>query len=494
MQPVSDLAPKVSLGQSVRFVLFVNGLLLLLLAAAMLVPMLIDLATDSTDWHVFALSAMVTCFVGAALVTALHRNNPVIEMRAGFLLTVTSWTILCAFATLPLTFSSLHLSFTDAFFETMSALTTTGSTVLSGLDTMPWGLLLWRSLLQWLGGIGIVVMAIVILPFLRIGGMQLFRTESSDISGKPVARVVQMTELTIAVYVGLTAACAIGFIVAGMPSFDAINHAMTTIATGGLSVKDASLGYYKSLPIELVAIVFMTAGALPLIWYAELLRDRSRAMQERQVRVFLMVLGVAIVIMTAWNMSANAMDIRMALRLSAFNVTSVLTDTGFATTDFSAWGGFAVGLFFLLMLVGGCAGSTAGSIKIFRWQILFSSLTAQLRQMLSPHRVVVTRYGGRTVDSDMVDGVRNFFFMYVITLLVLSLGVMATGTDFLSASSAVAQAMANAGPGLSPAIGPAGNFAGLTDTAKWLLALAMLLGRLELSTIYVLLLVDYWRR
>ncbi|PTW62184.1 trk system potassium uptake protein TrkH [Breoghania corrubedonensis] len=494
MQPVRDVAPKVSLGQSIRFVLFVNGMLLLLLAAAMLVPMLIDLASDSIDWHVFALSAMVTGFVGAALVAAMRQREPQIEMRTGFLLTVTSWTVLCAFATLPLAFSSLHLSFTDAFFETMSALTTTGSTVLSGLDTMPWGLLLWRSLLQWLGGIGIVVMAIVILPFLRIGGMQLFRTESSDISGKPVARVVQMTELTVAVYVGLTAACAIGFIVAGMPSFDAVNHAMTTIATGGLSIKDASLGYYHSLPIELVAIVFMTAGALPLIWYAELLRDRSKALQETQVRVFIAVLCAAIVLMTTWNMVANTMDIRTALRLSAFNVTSVLTDTGFATTDFSAWGGFAVGLFFLLMLVGGCAGSTSGAIKIFRWQILFSSLGAQLKQAISPHRVVVTRYAGRTVDSEMVDSVRNFFFMYVITLLVLSLLVMATGPDFLSATSAVAQAMANAGPGLSPAIGPAGNFAGMSDPAKWLLALAMLLGRLELSTVYILLLVDYWRR
>ncbi|SMF84331.1 trk system potassium uptake protein TrkH [Tistlia consotensis] len=480
--------------RSLRFVLYVDGLLLLILAAAMAVPMVVDAAQGERDWFTFATSAGVTAYVGGVLVFTFWGDGSAIDRRSGYLLTASAWALVCAFGSLPLHFSSLHLSFADAVFETMSGLTTTGSTVIAGLDHLPPGLLLWRSLLQWIGGVGIVVMAIVMLPALGIGGMQLFRTESSDISGKPVPRVVQMAGLTIAVYVGLSIACAAGYGAAGMNFFDAINHAMATIATGGFSTKDASIGYYDSVPIELVGIVFMVAGACPLIWYARLITHRRQALsEERQVPALLAVLVVAVAVVTVWNVAENGMPIGHALRVSAFNVTSVLTDTGFATADFSAWGSFAVGLFFMLYLLGGCAGSTAGAIKVFRWQILFASAKRQLRMMLSPHRVLVTRYGRKAVEDETVHSVRNFFFLYLLTLLLLTLLVTATGVDFLSSASAVAQAMANAGPGLGQMGGPAGNFGAFPDPAKWLLSLAMLLGRLELSTLYVLLLPDYWR-
>jgi trk system potassium uptake protein TrkH len=269
---------------------------------------------------------------------------------------------------------------------------------------------------------------------------------------------------------------------------------MTTLATGGYSTKDASIGFYNSVPIELVGIVFMVSGALPLIWYARLIMHGREALRhERQIPAFMTILGVTIALVTAWNVGANDMPFGAALRVSAFNVTSILTDTGYASADFSTWGSFAIGAFFVMYLIGGCAGSTAGAIKIFRWQILLAGVVRQLKSTFSPHRVVVPRYGDRAVDSDMVQAVRNFFFMYIVTLLVLSLSVMATGLDFLSSISAVAQAMANAGPGLGPVVGPAANFAGISDTAKWLLVAGMLIGRLELSTIYVLLLADYWR-
>ncbi len=477
-----------------RFVVFVDGCLLLILSAGMAVPMIVDAAADNADWLAFAEAAVITGYVGGMLALSCRGYGAVLDRRAGYALTVSAWLAVAGFGSLPFMLSPLGASVTDAFFETMSGLTTTGSTVFAGLDHFPQGLLLWRSMLQWLGGAGIVVMAILLLPALGVGGMQLFRTESSDISDKPLPRIYQMAAATMATYGGLTLACAIAYGLAGMNAFDAINHAMTTLSTGGYSTKDASFGYFDSVPIEVVGIVFMTAGALPLLWWSRLLAQRGRAFaQERQVSAFIAILMAGIFMATAWNVINGHMPVWHALRVSAFNVTSILTDTGFASTDYSAWGGFAVGLFFLLLLIGGCAGSTAGGIKVFRWQLLLAGVERQFKQMLSPHRVLTTHYGERPVDGSMMDSVRNFFFMYILTLLVLSLAVMTTGLDFLSSTSAVAQAMANAGPGLGPIVGPAANFASLAPVAKWLLALAMLLGRLELSTVYVMLLGAYWR-
>ncbi len=478
-----------------RFILFLNGILLMILSGLMAIPAVADGVTGNADWQVFAGSAAVTLFSGVMLVLANRGGVPDIGHRTGYLLTVSCWLVVAAFGSVPLAMSSLNLSITDAFFETMSGLTTTGSTVLSGLDHMAPGLLLWRSLLQWIGGIGIVVMAIVLLPAMRIGGMQLFRTESSDISGKAVPRIYHYAVITALVYLGLSLACAFSYRIAGMNWFDAVNHAMTTIATGGLSTKDASFGYFHSAPIELVGIVFMTAGALPLILYARFIMEGRDAFRgERQVLPFLLMLAGAIFLMTAWNVAHNDMPLETALRQSAFNVTSILTDTGYATTDFSAWGSFAVGLFFILFLIGGCAGSTAGGIKIFRWRILFTGASRQLQRMLSPHRVLAVRYGDRPVDADMLASVRNFFFVYLMTFLALSLGCMASGLDFVSSISAVAQGMANAGPGLGPIVGPATTFAAIPAVAKWLVAAGMLLGRLELMTVYVLVLREFWRR
>ncbi|KAB2874895.1 MAG: TrkH family potassium uptake protein [Bauldia sp.] len=483
-----------SSSSSIRFVLFVDGVLLLILSAAMAVPLLLDFATANDDWTSFALSAGVSAYAGAMLTLANRGYAGRIDRRTGYMLTVSAWLTVGTFGALPFLFSSLDMSITDAFFETMSGLTTTGSTVIVGLDGLPLGLLLWRSLLQWIGGAGIIVMAILLLPALGVGGMQLFRTESSDISDNLAARQYHMARLTVSAYVWLTIACAIAYGFAGMGAFDAVNHAMTTLATGGYSTKDASIGYFNSVPIEIVGIVFMIAGALPLILYTRLLSQKARAfLQEPQVPVFLAIFAAAVVMITLWNVDVNGMAVGTALRASAFNVASILTDTGYATTDYSAWGSFAVGLFFMLMLIGGCAGSTAGAIKVFRWQILFGGAVRQLKSMLSPHRVLSPRYGQRPINASMVESVRNFFFLYIVTFLVLSLGVMATGLDFLSSTSAVAQAMANAGPGLGPVVGPAANFASVEDPAKWLLVFGMLLGRLELSTVYVLLLVG-WQR
>lgn len=480
----------------IRFILFLNGLLLWPLATMMLLPAMIDLIDLNTvdALHFLAMSA-VTAMTASLLVFAFRQEEAsVSDRRTGFLMTTGAWVVVAVFGALPLLGSSRGVGFTDAMFESVSALTTTGSTILSGLDDMPRGILLWRSLLQWLGGIGIIAMAMSFLPTLRVGGMQLFLSESSDISGKPFAKVSQIVRSILVVYFGLTLACAVGLMLAGMPTFDAVNHAMTTIATGGLSTKDASIGYYRSVPIEVVTEIFMVMGALPLASYAVFIAHRGkRPFIDEQIKAFIFVLLMAIGLATIWNV-VQGMEPPTALRLSAFNVTSILTDTGFATTDFSAWGSFAVGLFFLLYLIGGCAGSTAGAIKIFRWQVLFRSVRRSLQLMIYPNAIARVRYQGNALNDDIINNVRNFFFLYILTLLVLSLAVMGTGVDFLSAVTSIAQAMANAGPGLGPLVGPATTFAAIPDAAKWLVMAAMLLGRLELLTVYVMLMPAFWSR
>lgn len=477
-----------------RHSFFIIGIFLFVLSISMLIPAVVDLYLGNEDWQVFVLSALASCFVAGLLVLSCHSHTFSIGRREGYLITVASWFAVTAFGALPLTFSSLDISYTDAFFETASGLTTTGSTVLVGLDHMAPGLLLWRSIMQWIGGVGIIVMAIFMLPLLRVGGMQLFRSESSDISDKIAPKVYQIAGLTLLIYFVLTLACMIALMISGMGLFDAVNHAMATLATGGYSTKDSSIGYYNSVPIEVTLIFFMTLGALPLMFYARIIKDGWMAiLKEKQVPVFLAVLCGAITILTTWRYMHADISFATALREAAFNTTSVLTDTGFATTDFSTWGTGAQAAFMVLMFIGGCAGSTSGAIKIFRWQILWQSFVVHLKEMVSPNRVLLVKYGDQAVDGKMVASVRNFFFMYIMTWALFSIFLMFDGLDLLSSVSAVAQAMANAGPGLGPVVGPGTNFESLNDTSKWALSLAMFLGRLELTTFFVLLSPTYWR-
>ncbi|ASV88187.1 cation transport family protein (plasmid) [Ochrobactrum quorumnocens] len=482
--------------ERLRIVLFFNGVFILAVSIAMLVPAVIDFSfSNFGDAVVFLRTALITGGFALLLTVGFRPElQSLNDRRIGLLITVSAWLSISTVGALPLYSSFLNLSWTDAVFESTSALTTTGSTVLTGLDDMPEGILLWRSILQWLGGIGIIVMALSVLPALGVGGMQLFRSESSDVSEKPFPKVRQLARNIIIVYLTLSVACAVSLGMAGMSTFDAVNHAMATIATGGLSTKDASIGFYNSLPIELVIIVFMIAGALPLAFYAVILMSHGqRRTIEGQVKPFLAILASAIFVCMLWNIS-QGMSAGESLRKSAFNVTSVLTDTGFATDDFSAWGSFAVGLFFMLFLVGGCAGSTAGAIKIFRWQVLFSSANRSLKLVLYPNVAASVRLNRKPVSDTAISNVRNFFFLYLMTLLIMSLLVTATGLDYLSSVSSVAQAMANAGPGLGPVVGPATNFASIPDVAKWLIALSMIMGRLELVTFFIVLQPWFWQR
>ena len=478
----------------VRPIFFIIGYLLLVLSGAMLVPMLADLAAFNEDWQVFAVSASLTLFFSVLLILTNRQAKVTLNLRQTFVLTSLAWIVVCLFSSLPFMLSSLRLGFADGFFEAMSGLTTTGSTVIIGLAEQPPGILLWRSLLQWLGGIGIVGMGIVILPFLRVGGMQLFRSESSEKTEKVMPRAADLAIAFGWIYLALTVACAILLGLAGMSTFDAICHAMTAVATAGFSTQDASIGYWREPAIHWVITVFMLIGSLPVVRYISLVKGDARPLlRDSQIRLFLGFVGVVCLLLTAWLYATTDMAILDALRVATFNAVSVITTTGFSLGDYSAWGPPAVALFFVLLFTGGCTGSTTGGVKMLRYEILWLVLRTQMTRLYSPRRVLPLTYNGKPVDADVIISVMSFLALYLGLTLLFSVLLALTGLDLVTAVTGVAQALGNVGPGLGPVIGPAGNFRPLEDEAKWLLSLAMLLGRLELFTLLVLLSPSFWR-
>ena len=472
---------------------YVIGLLLMVLGAAMALPLAADLAEGNGHWPVFFESAALTLLCGLCL--SLATANAVrdrLSLQQTFLLTTGVWLALPVFAAIPFALGATDATVTDAFFEAMSGLTTTGSTVLTGLDDLPAGLLLWRGLLQWFGGIGVIVMAMVFLPELRVGGMQIFRSEAFDTMGKVLPRAAEISAQISTIYVAITVACALAYGAAGMGGFDALVHAMTTVSTGGFANYDASFGAFKGAH-EYIATVFMLAAALPFVLYVQLVNGEARPLwHDPQVRAFLGVFAVLVSALVATLLWRHTYDPETALREALFNVASILTGTGYASYDYMTWGGFAVGLFFFLGLIGGCAGSTSCSVKVFRYQILFAAAKAQVRRIHSPHGIFHPRYDGRRVTDDVLNSVMAFFVLFVVSLGVVSVALAMTGLDFTTSVSGAATALANIGPGLGERIGPAGNFAGLNDTAKWILSAAMLTGRLELMAVFVLFTRRFW--
>ncbi len=480
--------------QAFRPILLVNGILLMIVAAVMLLPAMVDYSVGNDDWRVFAVSALGTGFIGGSLYLTNRGYRDTLSLRQTFMFTVTSYVFTVVATAVPMHLSPMNMSFADAIFEASSGLTTTGSSVLTGLDSAPPGILLWRALLNAMGGIGIVVLALAILPMLRIGGMQLFRTESSDTTEKMLPRATQLAAVISAIFGALVLACAFCFYIAGMSGFDAICHAMATIATGGFSTHDASFGYYDSPTIEFICIVFMCAGSLPLILYFRIFRgDPGLILRDTQVRVFFIIVLCVTATLAIWLSLTKEMSLLTALRYSSFNVVSVISTTGFATADYGAWGNFSICVFFMLLPVGGCTGSTAGGIKIFRFQIFYETTRVQLRQLLQPNGVFVPRYNGKPITDSLAASVMSFFLLFALTFMVVALILSLYGLDFLTSMSSSAQALANVGPGLGQVVGPAGNFSSLPDGAKWVLSFAMILGRVELFTFLVLFTPAFWR-
>ena len=478
-----------------RPILLVIGILLSTLAVAMLLPAIADGVSGNPDWRVFLASALVSLFIGVCLVL-VNRSGPTsLTVRQAFLLTALSWVFITAVGALPFYFSNLGLSYTDAFFEAMSGLTTTGSTVIVGLDDAPPGILIWRALLQWLGGIGIIVMAVAVLPMLQIGGMQIFRTESSDQSEKVLPRAAQISAAIGIIYITLTVINGVCYWGAGMTPFEAICHAMTTIATGGYSTSDASIGHFDNAPIQAIAMIFMVLGSLPFVIYLQAVRGGwSALVRDSQIQWFFGIALMAILAIAGWQWLGRGWAIDVAIRDGAFNTLSVMTGTGYSVGDFGLWGSFATGLFFFLMMVGGCTGSTTGGIKIFRFQVAYTTARIQILHLLQPHGVFAARFNKKPIPEGVAPAVIGFFFLFVVCFIALALALSLFGLDFLTSLSGAATALANVGPGLGDVIGPKGSFAPLPEGAKWLLSFAMLLGRLELFTVLVLFVPSFWRR
>jgi trk system potassium uptake protein TrkH len=478
----------------IRPVAYVIGLLVACLGGTMLLPMLIDLAEGRGEWPVFMESAIITILAGG--LTALSCSNAVKEglsLQQTFLLTTGVWAALPVFGALPFVLGATEASYTDAYFEAMSGLTTTGSTVFSGLDDLPKGLLLWRGLLQWLGGVGIIVVAMVFLPELRVGGMQIFRSEGFDTMGKILPRATQISSSISSIYITLTLMCAVGYLLCGMNAFDATVHAMTTVSTGGFANYDASFGAFSG-PAEYVASVFMILAALPFVRFVQIISGHRWVLfSDSQVTTFVTIIAVLVAVTSVTLLSLFPHHPEQAIREALFNVTSIISGTGYSSVNYMTWGPFLIAMFFFIGLIGGCAGSTACSVKIFRYQLLFASIRVQMRRIRAPHGVFIPRYQGRPVGPDVMSSVMSFFVFFVVSLGVLSVALNLTGLDFITSVSGAAAAIANIGPGLGDQIGPAGNFQGLSDTAKWMLSFAMLAGRLELLAVFAIFTLRFWR-
>ncbi len=477
-----------------RPALFVIGILLTTLSVAMLAPFAIDVIDRHPDWQVFAGSGLLTLFVGGVLVLTNRTQMRKLSIRQAFVLTSASWLALTAFAALPFMFSDLNLSYTDAFFEAMSGITTTGSTVIVGLDHAPKGILLWRALLQWLGGIGIIVMAIAVLPILRVGGMQLFKVEAFETQEKVLPRAGALSLWITLIYVALTAIWWFGLWAMGMDSFHAVIHAMTTIATGGYSSSDNSVTEFSNKAVEIFVIAGMLVGAMPFLLYLRALREGSFSLfRDTQVRVFLAIGGVASGLVAVWLWAVKDMTVGDAAVYATFNTISIMTGTGYSLGDYQTWGAFPLVILFFMMFVGGCAGSTACGIKIFRFQILFSTAMTQFNRLLQPHGVFVPHYNHRPIENDVIQSVMNFFFLFVMAFVALAVALGLLGLDYMTAITGAATAICNVGPAMGPIIGPTGTFAPLPDAAKWLLSAGMLCGRLEIFTVLILFVPSFWR-
>ena len=477
----------------IRPILLTIGMTLCALAAFMLLPALVQFNDEVAGWEVFLASAVFTLFIGGLLILVTWDKEPAeLGIKEGFVLTTATWLVLVAFAAIPL--AGMGMTYTDAFFEAMSGLTTTGATVLTGLDNLPRGVLLWRAILQGLGGLGIIVMALIVLPFLRVGGMQLFHTESSDRNEKVLPSASELVTATAGIYCALLLACLALYLAFGMAPFDAVCHALTTVATAGFSTHDDSFGFFPSPALQWTCILFMILGGLPFVIFIQILRGEPAVVwRDRQVRGFMFLLVAMIAIMTFWLVTALNVEPLEALRRAAFNVTSIMTTTGFATEDYTQWGEFAVGLFFLLMFVGACSGSTAGGIKIYRLQVAGMLTRSHFLHLMSPNRVVTLTYNNRRLPLDVPFSVIAFLAIYMATVGLFTVLLSALGLDLVTALSAATSAVGNVGPGLGDQVGPAGSYALLPDAAKWALSAAMLLGRLELFSVLVLLRPEFWR-
>ena len=474
-----------------KTVFFTLGILQIILGIFMLIPIFVQFLFKEIDSSFFGAS-IITIIFGTLFFLSNLDHDKKLNLQQAFLLTALSWLSIAIFGSLPLIFSEVNFSFTNAFFESMSGITTTGSTIIPNLEEMPKAILLWRAILQWLGGIGIIVMAITLMPIMNVGGMQLFKISNTDSSEKILPKSKEIALRLIYIYSGLTTLCAISYKILGMNTFDSITHSMTTIATGGFSNYNDSIGFFNSFSIEISAMIFIILGSLPFIAYIKFLNGNRRIFfSDIQIRTFLKIILISILILSIYLFLDKSSELNF--RTVLFNVISILTGTGYVNAQFDNWGGFPLIIFIGLMFIGGCAGSTTCGIKIFRFQILYSFVLNQLKKIIYPKGIFVLKYNQSPVDDKFTASIISFIYMYLVIFFAITALLSLTGLDFITSISGAATSISNVGPGLGSTIGPNGNFSSLPDISKWILSFGMILGRLELFAILVLFLPSFWR-
>ncbi|WP_440613714.1 TrkH family potassium uptake protein [Candidatus Pelagibacter sp. HIMB1748] len=474
-----------------KTVFFTLGILQIILGVSMFIPIIVQFFYSEIDSSFFG-SSIVTIIFGTLFFLSNLDHDKKLNLQQAFLLTALSWISIAVFGSLPFVFSSIELSITDSFFESMSGITTTGSTIISDLENAPKGLLLWRAILQWLGGIGIIVMAITLMPTMNVGGMQLFKISSNDSSEKILPKSKEIALRLIYIYSGLTGLCAITYWIFGMGKFDSLTHSMTTIATGGFSNYNESIGYFNSLPIEISSMFFIILGSIPFIAYIKFISGNKKIfLNDIQIKTFLKIILFTVIILSIYLLFSNQEN--FSLRSIFFNTISILSGTGYVNAEFDRWGSFPITLFLALMFIGGCAGSTACGVKIFRIQILYLFILNQLKKIIYPKGVFVIKYDQSAVDEKFIASIISFIYFYIVIFFTLTALLSLTGLDFITAISGAATSISNVGPGLGPIIGPNGDFSSLPDLSKWILTIGMILGRLELFAILVLFLPSFWK-
>ena len=476
-----------------KTVFFTLGILQIILGISMIIPILTQIIYSQIDSS-FISASIISIIFGVLFFLSNIDHDKNLSLQQAFLLTALSWLSIAVFGSLPFIFSSLELTITDAFFESMSGITTTGSTILTNLEQTPKAILLWRAMLQWLGGIGIIVMAITLMPIMNVGGMQLFKISSKDSSEKILPKSKEIAMRLIYVYLVLTTLCALTYKFFGMNFFDSLTHSMTTIATGGFSNYDESIGYFNSLSIDISSMIFIILGSLPFIAYIKFLNGNKKIfISDIQIKSFIKIIFFSIVILLIYLVIQNKGISQVNIRVIFFNVISILTGTGYVTGEFDGWGSFPLIFFLALMFIGGCAGSTTCGIKIFRIQILYHFITNQLKKIIFPKGIFIIKYDKNNVDDKFMASIISFVYLYLIIFFLITAFLSLSGLDFVTAISGAATSISNVGPGLGSEIGPSSNFSALPDISKWILSFGMILGRLEIFAILVLFLPSFWR-
>ena len=474
-----------------KTVFFTLGILQIILGIFMFVPIIIQFVYSEIDSS-FLGASIVTIIFGSLFLLSNLDHERKLSLQQAFLLTALSWLSIALFGSLPFIFSDLNFSFTNAFFESMSGITTTGSTIISNLSEMPKAILLWRAILQWLGGIGIIIMAITLMPIMNVGGMQLFQISNNDSSEKILPKSKEIALRLIYIYSSLTLFCLITYKIFGMGFFDSLTHSMTTIATGGFSNYNESIGFFDSISIEISSMIFIILGSVPFIAYIKFINGNKKIFfKDSQIKFFFGVIIFSIIVLTLYLLLNKSDEVN--LRSIFFNVISILTGTGYVSAEFDGWGSFALILFLVLMFIGGCAGSTTCGVKIFRIQILYLFVSNQLKKIIYPKGIFVLKYDQNPIDNKFISSIISFIYLYFILFFSLTALLSLTGLDFITSISGAATSISNVGPGLGSIIGPNGNFSTLPDISKWILSFGMILGRLEIFAILVLFLPSFWR-